>query len=160
MSLFDEEEKLDLFDEDEKVRLFETYERSTRSLKNYAKVILPIVLLVIVAAAVTMYLSLPGIGDEVKAPKELEDQVYDYMLTKEKRTTSEMVFYKCDGYFWVKLTAEPRAYPPSNLRDPVNQYRLTAAPQVDGSYLIATVDRMEQKDDDRQCRVGIVRGND
>jgi hypothetical protein len=107
-----------------------------------------------------MYLSLPGIGDEVKAPKELEDQVYDYMLTKEKRTTSEMVFYKCDGYFWVKLMAEPRAYPPSNLRDPVNQYRLTAAPQVDGAYLIATVDRMEQKDDERQCRVGIAGGND
>ena len=115
MSLFDEEEKLDLFDEDEKVRLFETYDRSPRSLKNYAKVILPLSYSLSWQPQLTMYLSLPGIGDEVEAP---------------------------------------------NLRDPVNQYRLTAAPQVDGAYLIATVDRMEQKDDERQCRVGIAGGND
>lgn len=157
MGLFDENEEIS---EDDKIRLFETHQKSKKSFRDYAR-FLPILILVIIAIAAALYFSLPSVGDQVKAPKELEDQVYDYMLTKEKRTASEMTFYKCDGYSWVKVMAEPRSYPPSNLLDAVNQYRLMAEKHpVDGSYKITTVDRMEVKGDDMPCRVKIDYGND
>lgn len=152
MSLFEEEEnKSDIFDAEDKIRLFETQKRSERSVKDYAKVLLPIAVVAAVLVGGILYLIQPGIGDAVKAPKELEDAVYDYMLTREKRTTAEITFYKCDGYYWVKVLAEPRSYPPSLLLDAVNQYRLIARQNEDGSRPITTLP-LPSKEEDIPCR--------
>lgn len=139
MSLFDEEDDSAFNDDEDKVRLFETQKRSTRSVKDYAKTFLPVVILVIVAIAAALYFIQPGVGDRVKPPLDLEYKVYDYMLTKEKRSVSEIGFYNCDGYHWVKILAEPKPYPPSNLLDTVNQYRLSARQTGDNSYEITTL---------------------
>lgn len=139
MSLFEEEENSIDFSEEDKIRLFETQKRSERSIRDYAKFFLPIALVVIVGIAAVMYFTLPGIGDRVKAPLELEYAVYDYMLTREKRSVSEIAFYNCDGYYWVKVLAEPRSYPQSNLLDAVNQYRLTARQTEGAPWQITTL---------------------
>ena len=144
---------MDIFDEKDKVRLFETQEKSVKSVHAYAKILLPIALLVIVGLAAVMYFFSPGIGDPVRPPQELSDAVYDYMLTHEKRTASEMTFYKCDGYYSVKIVAEPRSYPPSNLLDAVNQYRLTVREDEGGSRRIATLP-LPTNEDDAPCKAG------
>ncbi len=149
MSLFEEENNID-FDEENKIRLFETQKRSERSFWDYAKKFLPVVLVVIVGIAAVLYFIQPGIGDRVKAPLELEYAVYDYMLAKEKRSVSEIAFYKCDGYYWVKLLAEPRSYPPSNLLDAVNQYRLTARQTEASKWQITTLP-LPSADNDVPC---------
>jgi len=142
---------MDIFDEKEKVRLFETQEKNVRSIHDYAKIFLPIAVVVIVVLAVVMYLMSPGSGDVVRPSTDLNDAVYDYMLTTEKRTANEITFYKCDGYYWVKILAEPRAYPPSNLEDEVNQYRLTVRENADGTRQIATLP-LPSKEDDVPCK--------
>jgi hypothetical protein len=150
MSLLDaDEEQQDevRFDEDSKIRLFETQQKNSKSIHDYVKHFLPFAVIVIVGLGVLYYFMQPGIGDEVRASNEMYDSVYDHMLTKEKRTATEMTFYKCDGYYWVKVLAEPRSYPPSLRLDPVNQYRLTARQQVDGKYQIVTLPLPSQNDD-------------
>lgn len=143
--------EMDIFDEKDKVRLFETQEKNVRSIHDYAKMFLPIAVVVIVVLAAVMYLMSPSIGDAVRPSRELNDVVYDYMLTTEKRTANEMTFYKCDGYYWVKILTEPRAYPPSNLEDEVNQYRLTVRENADGSRQIVTLP-LPAKADDVPCK--------
>jgi hypothetical protein len=127
MSLLEpEEENADdvAFDEDSKIRLFETQQRSSKSVHEYVIKFLPVGLIAIVIIGAIIWLMQPGIGDPVAVPSELKQSVYDYMSGTEKRSITEIGFYKCSGYYWVKILAEPRAYPPSNLEDAVNQYRL------------------------------------
>lgn len=144
---------MDIFDEKDKIRLFETQEKkkNVRSVRDYAKFFLPIALVVIVGIAAVVYFLSPGIGDTVRPSNELYNAVYDHMLTNEKRTANEVIFYKCDGYYWVKVLAEPRAYPPSNLEDAVNQYRLSVRENADGSRQIATLP-LPAKEDDVPCK--------
>ena len=125
--------------------------KNVRSIHDYAKIFLPIAVVVIVVLAAIMYLMSPGIGDTVRPSIELNDAVYDHMLTQEKRTANEIAFYKCDGYYWVKILAEPRAYPPSNLEDDVNQYRLTVRENSDGSRQIETLP-LPSKENDIPCK--------
>ena len=150
MSLLDADEELQdevRFDEDSKIRLFETQQKTSKSIHDYVKHFLPFAVIVIVGLGVLYYFMQPGIGDEVRASNEMYDSVYDYMLTKEKRTAAEMTFYKCDGYYWVKVLAQPRAYPSSLRLDPVNQFRLTAREQPDGKYQVATLPLPSPQDD-------------
>jgi len=51
----------------------------------------------------------------------------------------------------VKILAEPRTYPPSNLEDDVNQYRLTVRENGDGSRQIETL-QLPSKEDDVPCK--------
>ena len=142
---------MDIFDEKDKIRLFETQEKNVRSIHDYAKFLLPIALVVIIGIVAVVYFLSPGIGDTVRPSNELYNAAYDYMLTNEKRTANEMTFYKCDGYYWVKILAEPRPYPPSNLEDAVNQYRLSVRENEDGSRQIVTLP-LPPKEDDIPCK--------
>ena len=135
------------FDEDSKIRLFETHQKTSKGIRDYAKHFLPVAVIVIVGLGILYYFMQPGIGDEVRASDAMYDAVYDHMLTKEKRTASEMTFYKCDGYYWVRVLAQPRTYQPSLRLDPANQYRLTARQQQDGSYQVATLPLPSQEND-------------
>jgi len=149
MKIFETDDDTD-FDQSEKVRLFETQKRRDTSGKNYAKLLIPIALLVLAAIAAAVWLTRPNIGDEVKPPGTLRQQVYSYMLDKEKRTATEMTFYKCDGFLWVKAVAEPRSYPPSNLLDDVNQFRLSARQNGEDIWQIETL-ALPAKPDDVPC---------
>lgn len=89
-------------------RLFETLEKETGNARKYLKVFGILVLLIIVAGIGVAYLTLPSVGDKVRAPAGLEDAVRDHFLTKEKRTATDIVFYKCDGFFGARVGVETR----------------------------------------------------
>jgi hypothetical protein len=89
-------------------RLFETLEKETGNARKYLKVFGILVLLIIVVGIGVAYLTLPSVGDKVRAPAGLEDAVRDHFLTKEKRTATDIVFYKCDGFFGARVGVETR----------------------------------------------------
>ena len=154
MSLFEpEEENTDEveFDKESKIRLFETQQRESRSIHDHLKRFLPVVAVAIIVVGLIIYFMQPGIGNAVKPPKEVEDSVYDYMQSKEHRSVHEISFYKCNGYYWVKILAEPRSYPPSVLDDPVNQYRLSVRTS-DGKTAEITTLQLPEKQDDIPCK--------
>jgi hypothetical protein len=126
MSLFEPEEEKSgdvAFDDESKIRLFETQQRESRSGIEYLKKFLPVIALAMIILGGMIWLMQPGIGDAVAVSTDLKQFVYNYMLEDEKRTTSEMTFYKCSGYYWVKVLAEPRSSL-SSRDDASNQYRL------------------------------------
>lgn len=130
MGLFDTEDQTAVtpdevtFDDKDKVRLFETERNRGGSGTRYIRKFLPVTLIVIAAIAAGVYFLMPGTGDEIQGSTSMRRSVYDHMLTKAKRTANEITFYKCDGYFWAKVLAEPKPYPPSLILDDVNQFRL------------------------------------
>ena len=150
MSLLEPEENEVSFDEDSKIHLFETQQRSSKSVRNYIKKFLPVALVAIIILAGIIWLMQPGVGDAIAVSSDMKQAAIDYMQNTEKRTVREMTFYKCNGYYWVKILAEPRSYPPSVLDDPVNQYRLTMKKQEDGSIGIDTLP-LPPKEHDVPC---------
>jgi hypothetical protein len=150
MSLFDTEEEA-TFDEKDKVRLFETERNRSGSVNSYARKFLPVTLIVIAAIAAAVYFLMPGTGDEIQGSHEMRRSVYDYMLTKEKRTANEITFYKCEGYYWAKVLAEPKPYPPSLVLDDVNQYRLKVVQTGKETYRLETLP-LPAKGDDIPCK--------
>jgi hypothetical protein len=133
MSLLEPEENENevSFDEESKIHLFETQQRSSKGVRDYIKRFLPVGVVAVLILAGIIWLMQPGIGDPIAVSSEVKQAVTNYMQENEKRTVSEMTFYKCDGYYWVKILAEPRSYPPSVRDDPMNQYRLEVR-SVDG----------------------------
>jgi hypothetical protein len=92
----------------EKNRLFETQEEFEGSSRSYLKIFAVVVGLIIVAAVAIFYLTLPGVGDRVRAPAGLEDAVREHFLSKEKRTATDVVVYQCDGFYWANVGVETR----------------------------------------------------
>lgn len=152
MGLFDTndeiEEKGVELDDDSKIRLFETHQKTSKSIHDYIRKFLPVAVVAAVLLGLFVYFMSPGIGDQVRAPDDVYDAVHDHMLMVEKRSPVEMTFYKCDGFYWVKVLAEPKPFPPSNLEDPVNQFRLTAR-QQDGKVQVVT---LQKSDDNTPCQ--------
>jgi hypothetical protein len=136
MGLFDQPDENERKDDIEKNRLFETHQKSGKSFWDYEKFLVPIVVLVIVAIAAAVYFSLPKVGDRVRAPQDLEDAVYDHMLTKEKRTASEMDFNYCDTFYTATITVEPKPLLPNKPADPVTQYKVVASKEEGGTWQI------------------------
>ena len=137
------------FDADSKIRLFETHQKSSKSIHDYIKQFLPVAVAAVVLLVVFGFFMTPGAGDEVRAPDDVYNAVYDHMLTNEKRSMSEVKFYKCDGFYWVKLLAEPRPFPPSNPEDQVNQYRL-AVEQAGTAWNVTTLN-LQKPESDMPC---------
>lgn len=156
MGIFDAEDEATVthedvsFDGKDKVRLFETERNRSGSASGYARKFLPVALIVIVAIAASVYLLMPGVGDEIQGTHEMRRAVIDHMQSKEKRTATEITFYKCDGYFWAKVLAEPKPYPESNLLDDVNQFRLKVTPNGKETYQLETLP-LPAKADDIPC---------
>jgi len=126
MSLLEPEENDAVIESDEKggTHLFETQQRSSTSSRSYIKKFLLVGIVAVIILAGGIWLMQPGIGDPIAVSVELKQAVDDYMRANEKRSVSEKTFYKCSGYYCVKILAEPRSYPPSVRDDAVNQYRL------------------------------------
>ncbi len=89
-------------------RLFETREEFEGSSRNYLKLFAIVVVLVVIAGAAIFYFMVPGIGDQIHAPEGAEDAVRDNLLTKQKRTATDIVFFKCDGFYWARAGVETR----------------------------------------------------
>ena len=131
MGLFDEPEEeqyvstdaVDEFDKDSKIRLFETQKRESDEAHGYFKKLIPVAVVAILIIAGVIYFMQPGIGSAIKPPKATEDAVYEYMNSKEHRSVREITFYNCDGFYRVKILAEPRTALAS-VDDPSNKYRL------------------------------------
>jgi hypothetical protein len=137
MGLFDEIEETVVTDDDDKNRLFETHQKSGKSIRNYEKFFIPIVVLVIAAIAAVVYFSLPGVGDQVRPAQDLYDAVYDHMLTSEKRTATDMTFYYCDSFYTAKVTVEPKSTAPTKPEDVATQFKIVARKGDDGTWQIS-----------------------
>ena len=144
MGLFDEPENETpsagkiAFDEDSKIRLFETQRREDIGAHDYLKKFLPVAVVAVLVIAGLIYFMQPGIGSAVKPPKEVEDSVYEYMISIRHRSVREITFYQCDGFYWVKILAEPRTALES-VDDPANQYRLRVDRSGDAASNIETL---------------------
>ena len=151
MSLFDtEDEPHDVeFDKDDKVRLFETQRRETEGGRGYLKKFLPVAVVAIIIITGIIWLMQPGKGDPVRPPADIADAVDNYMLSKEHRSIRESTFYKCDGFYWVKILAEPRSSVAS-VDDPENQFRLSVK-SSDGKAAEITTLPLPPKDQDKPC---------
>jgi hypothetical protein len=140
----DEEQANDItFDPASKIRLFETQQREDESGSGYLKKFLPVALVAILLVGGIIYFMQPGIGSAVKPPKEVEDSVYEYMLKTEHRSVREITFYNCDGWYWVKILAEPRGS--ESVDDPSNEYRLRVDREGDAVANIQTLPRPEKE---------------
>src|SRR5262249_13008939 len=110
MGLFDE------IDEDtpatvdvEKNRLFETLEKEGRGIRDYLKVMLPIVVIAIGLIGAAIWFGLrTSVGDRVRPSNDLYDAAYDYLLTQQKRTPLDMAFYYCGDYYSIDANVEKR----------------------------------------------------
>lgn len=89
-------------------RLFETQQELTGSTRNYLKAFGLIVLVLAAAGAALFYFTLPDIGDQVRASRGAEAAVRDSLLLNQKRTATDIVFYKCNGFYWARVGVETR----------------------------------------------------
>jgi hypothetical protein len=67
------------------------------------------------------------------------------MLKTEHRSVREITFYNCDGWYWVKILAEPRRS--ESVDDPSNEYRLRVDRNGDTATNIQTLPRPENEND-------------
>jgi hypothetical protein len=155
MGLFDEPENETpaaddaVFDDNSKIRLFETQRRESASGSGYLKKFLPVAVLAALIVAGLIYFMQPGIGSAVKPPKEVEDSVYEYMRSKEHRSVREITFYNCDGWYSVKILADPRST--ESVDDPSNKYRLRVDGDGETAANIQTLP-LPDKDNDVPCK--------
>jgi hypothetical protein len=124
MGLFDQDqEEPDVVDPVDKNRLFETLEEESGASRKYFKVFSIVVVCVVIAGAVLYYLLMPGIGEQVRAPAGLEDAVRNNFSDIQKRTATDITFYKCDGYYWARVEVEVRSDIQTNPVYGYSQYR-------------------------------------
>lgn len=124
---------------DDKNRLFETHQTASRSLGNYFKLMLIVAACVAVAGAVIFYFTLPGIGDRVKAPAGLEDQIRNHLIDKEKRTPTDIAVYYCGNFYWAAVDVETRPDIPGTPINRVSRFRVTAIQTDASSWTISAV---------------------
>ena len=93
----------------EKNRLFETLDKEEAGNRNYTKLFIIAVAIVLIVGGVIFYMTLPGVGDKVRAPKGLEQAVRDQLLDSQKRVATDIVFYYCGGdSYWAHAGVEKR----------------------------------------------------
>jgi hypothetical protein len=92
----------------EKNRLFETQQEFADSSGHYLKVFGAIAVGLLIAGLVIAYAMQPGVGDQVRAREGMEEAVREHLLTVQKRTATDIVFYKCDGFYWARAGVEIR----------------------------------------------------
>lgn len=103
------------FGEVEKNRLFETQQEIAGSSSHYLKALAVLGVIVLIGGGVAFYLLQPGVGDVIKAPADMENAVREHFLTVEKRTATDIVTYKCDGFYWARVGVETRTDLPNPL---------------------------------------------
>ena len=134
----------------EKDRLFQTVKEETGSERSYLKVFGIIVVLVLVGGGIAFYLTLPGVGDQVRGSTAMEMAVREHFLTKEKRTATDITFYQCDKYFWARVGVEVRTDIKTNPVYALDKY--TARIEPSGGNFNITATPVTSPEIDIPCR--------
>jgi len=93
----------------QKDRLFETLEKEESAGRNYLKLFVIAVVIVLAVGGVVFYLTLPKAGDIVHAPKGAEDALRAQLLEKQKRESEDIIFYYCgDKSYWARADVKIR----------------------------------------------------
>lgn len=108
MPLFDQYESYESVENEDKSRLFDTLNEEGRSVHDYLKVLVPVVLAVLVIGGGVVFFTMPGMGDEVRVPQGLDDAVKTYYLDNEKRVVTEATYYYCKDFYSARVTLEKR----------------------------------------------------
>lgn len=92
----------------EKDRLFQTVEETRKSSGSYLKTLIVVCVLIAIGGAGLWYLNRPKAGDQVRVSAAMELTVRDHFLLAEKRTSTDITFYQCDGFHWARVGVETR----------------------------------------------------
>lgn len=139
MALFDSEDQFktaDLHAGVEKSRLFDTLKDEGRSVHDYLKLFLIVVLSVIVIGGLVVYFTMPGFGDEVRPPAGLEEAVKTHFNDQEKRAVSEAAYFYCNDFYWARVNLEKRPDITARKLDEGHR-RVTATQNESGAWQIA-----------------------
>lgn len=136
MGLFDEEPD-PIARSDDKNRLFETQHEITGFNRHYLKLLLIVAVFVITAGTVIYFVTLPRIGDRIAGPKDLESNVRTYFLDVQKRTATDLTFYKCGDFYSVKVDVEARYDIPGNPLAAIPTYWARAESRNGGNWDIS-----------------------
>ncbi len=120
----------------EKNRLFETLKEETGSERNYLKLLGIVAVFIVAAGAVIFYMTLPGFGDSIRAPKGLEEAVRDHFLVVEKRTATDISFYNCDAFIGARVNVEVRPDIKTNPVYLIPLYTARAIPRGESAWTI------------------------
>ena len=118
--------------------LFETHQRTTRSWKQYLKLLGIVSVFVVIAGGAIFYLTLPSFGDRVRAPQGLEPAMRSHFLDTEKRTANDIAFYFCESYYWARVEVEKRPDIKTNPVYQIGTYVARATASGDGWAITAT----------------------
>jgi hypothetical protein len=113
-------------------RLFQTHDRTSRSGTQYLRLLSVVSVLVVIAGALALYLTLPDIGDQVRAPKGLEEAVRTHFLDVEKRNAGDIFFYYCEDYYWARVEVETRPDVKTNPSYQIGTYAARASTASSG----------------------------
>ncbi|CAN5331779.1 hypothetical protein BH10ACI3_BH10ACI3_16090 [soil metagenome] len=117
-----------------KDRLFETLEEESAGERKYLKVFGVVAVFIVIAGAALWYFMQPGIGDEIRGPKGLEQALRDDFLLKQKRTATDITFYKCDGFTWARVEVELRPDIKTNPVYQIGKYSSRSTVKSDGTW--------------------------
>lgn len=139
-----------------KDELFATHDANKGSIGRYIKTLGVVAVLVLVILGAVFYFTLPGVGDEVKAPHGLEDAVRDHFSSVEKReTTDEMKFFYCKDYYTAQVKLAPPIVRPNAASEKVtNNYDVSATEGPSGQWTITAKPDFEIESDKRPCWSG------
>lgn len=141
MGLFDSEDNsgnAEFPESADKSRLFDTLKGEGRSLRDYLKVLVPVVIAVLVLGAVVVYFTKPGVGDEVRPPVFLDDAVRNHFQEKEKREVMEATYFLCDGFYWARVKLEKRSDITARQMDEGHRYAAAVAGPSDTWQITST----------------------
>lgn len=136
MGIFDEIEEAAPSTGDDKNRLFQTHQKSSEGSRNYLKLLGILAVVVVVAGVLISYYTLPRFGDAVRAPKGLETAVRNHFLANEKRTSTDIIFYNCETYYWARVGVEKRSDIKTNPIYLIESYKANATARDDGTWTI------------------------
>ena len=134
----------------EKDRLFQTVKEETGSERSYIKLLGIVVGLVIFIGGIVFYMTLPGVGDQVRGSTQMEMALREHFLTKEKRTTTDITFYQCDKYFWARVGVEVRTDIKTNPIYALDKY--TARIEPSGNTFNITATPVTSPEIDTPCK--------
>lgn len=139
MSLFGDTETADApADPNDKNRLFETHSRAGRSKRGYLQLFGLVVAAVVVVGGIVVFLTMPGTGDEVRAPRGLEDAVKNHFLESEKRSVIAATFYSCGDSYSARVNLENRPDIKARSMDEGHRH-VVATEDANGRWSVRTI---------------------
>jgi hypothetical protein len=138
MSLFENyDESYESVENDDKNRLFETHTKVERSVHDYAKVLIAVVVAVLLLGGAVVYFTMPGVGDEVRAPSGLEEAVKNHFLDNEKRAIEGATYFYCGEFYSARIDLEKRPDITARQFD-AGSRRVVAVENANGSWQITS----------------------